>query len=113
MHLKSCCTLLLLALVACQAAPSTFENIEKKSISEKTSKIEKDDLKIEDPGLDKDRTKKAATFCVEIHDGKQVPCAESVKQPVLMVQPEPPKQMVIHHSLFALYYIDYPKINEN
>ncbi|XP_011137629.1 proline-rich extensin-like protein EPR1 isoform X4 [Harpegnathos saltator] len=109
MHLKSCCMLFLLALVACQAAPSTSKNIVKKSISEKTSKIEKDDMKMEDPGMDKDRTKKSATtFCVEVRDGteQQVPCAET-KRPLVLVQPEPAKQMVIHqeapHSI-----VDYP-----
>ncbi|XP_011137628.1 proline-rich extensin-like protein EPR1 isoform X3 [Harpegnathos saltator] len=97
MHLKSCCMLFLLALVACQAAPSTSKNIVKKSISEKTSKIEKDDMKMEDPGMDKDRTKKSATtFCVEVRDGteQQVPCAET-KRPLVLVQPEPAKQMPV------------------
>lgn len=102
MYLKNCCALLLLALVACQAAPSTFKNIEKKSISEKTSKIEKDDLKIEDPGMDKDRAKKSTSFCVEIRDGKEVPCSES-QQPTLVVKPL--KQTIINQSPA---YIDYP-----
>ncbi|XP_032686829.1 extensin-like [Odontomachus brunneus] len=103
MYLKNCCALLLLALVACQAAPSTFKNIEKKSISEKTNKIEKDNLKIEDPGLDKDRAKKSTTsFCVEIRDGKEVPCLDT-NQPTLVVKPL--KQTVINPSPA---YINYP-----
>lgn len=74
MHLKSCCALLLLAFVACQAAPSP-KIIDKRPISE-TEEITKDNLALEDIGADKDRAKKSATtFCVEVRSDKdeQVP----------------------------------------
>ncbi|XP_020279098.1 vegetative cell wall protein gp1-like [Pseudomyrmex gracilis] len=79
MYLKSCCTLLLLALVACQAAPSP------KIIETKTTNKE---LTIEETGEEKDRAKKSTTtFCVQINsDGKQeaIPCdpQKPILQPV-------------------------------
>jgi len=97
MHLSSCCALFLLALVACQAAPSPKGAIEK-SISEAET-FAKNDIQLEDTGAEnKDRAKKSATtFCVEVRSGKpeQVPCRQEIRpqrgesKPVVIVQPIP------------------------
>ncbi|KAL6266216.1 hypothetical protein P5V15_003076 [Pogonomyrmex californicus] len=94
MYLKSCCALFLLAIVACQAAPSA--KIEK-SISE-TDKFTKNEINLEETGAEKDRAKKSTTFCVEVRaNGKQeqVPCRQEVRpqiphqesKPVVILQP--------------------------
>lgn len=89
MHSKSCCALFLLALVACQAAPSS-KIIEKKSISETETKLAEENLQPEDTGADKDRAKKSTTFCVELRSGKEevVPCKnlEQKQLPVVHVK---------------------------
>lgn len=99
MHLNSCCALFLLALVACQAAPSPKGAIEK-SVSEAET-FAKNDIQLEDTGAEKDRAKKSATtFCVEVRSGKpeQVPCRpqevrpqrlQGESKPVVIVQPIP------------------------
>lgn len=87
MHSKSCYALFLLVLVACQAAPS--HKIIEKSINETGAKFAKKDLKLEDTGADKDRTKKSTTFCVQVHSGKEeiIPCNQEVKEtPVIKVE---------------------------
>ncbi|XP_029158711.1 adhesive plaque matrix protein-like [Nylanderia fulva] len=90
MHSKTCCALFLLALVACQAAPSS-KIIEKKSISETETKLAEETLNPEDTGADKDRAKKSTTFCVELRSGKEevVPCRnQEIKQyPVPNIKP--------------------------
>ncbi|XP_018393544.1 PREDICTED: uncharacterized protein LOC108772508 [Cyphomyrmex costatus] len=92
MYLKSCCALFLLALVACQAAPSS-QAIEK-SINEAETMLTKSNIELEGTGAEKDRAKKSATtFCVEVRSGKteKVPCKEIRQQetskPVVIVQP--------------------------
>ncbi|KYN07426.1 Solute carrier family 25 member 36-A [Cyphomyrmex costatus] len=92
MYLKSCCALFLLALVACQAAPS-FQATEK-LINEAETRLTKSNIELEGTGAEKDRAKKSATtFCVEVRSGKteKVPCKEIVHQetskPVVIVQP--------------------------
>lgn len=98
MHLKSCCALFLLALVACEAAPSA--KIEK-SINGAETTLTGTNIPLEDAGSEKDRAKKSATtFCVEVRSGKeqQVPCPQEVNpprivqhesKPVVIVQPIP------------------------
>lgn len=98
MHLKSCYALFLLALVACQAAPSA--KLEK-SINGAETTFTGTNIPLEDAGTEKDRAKKeATTFCVEVRSGKpeQVPCRQEVdpprivqhdSKPVVIVQPIP------------------------
>ncbi|XP_050447398.1 uncharacterized protein LOC126849518 isoform X2 [Cataglyphis hispanica] len=78
MYSKSFYALFLLALVACQAAPSP--KIIEKSTSETATKLTKEDIKPEDTGADKDRAKKSTTFCVEVRSGKEemVPCKQEI-----------------------------------
>lgn len=78
MYSKSFYALFLLALVACQAAPSP--KIIEKSTSETATKLVKEDIKPEDTGADKDRAKKSTTFCVEVRSGKEemVPCKQEI-----------------------------------
>lgn len=78
MYSKSCYALFLLALVACQAAPSP--KIIEKSTSETATKLAKENIKPEDTGADKDRAKKSTTFCVEVRSGKEemVPCKQEL-----------------------------------
>jgi len=87
MHSKSCYALFLLALVACQAAPS--HKIIEKSNNETEAKLAKEDLKLENTGADKDRAKKSTTFCVQVHSGKEeiVPCKQEIKEtPVVNIK---------------------------
>lgn len=87
MHSKSCYALFLLALVACQAAPS--HKIIEKSNNETEAKLGKEDLKLENTGADKDRAKKSTTFCVQVHSGKEeiVPCKQEIKEtPVINIK---------------------------
>ncbi|EFN74322.1 hypothetical protein EAG_08585 [Camponotus floridanus] len=87
MHSKSCYALFLLALVACQAAPS--HKIIEKSNNETEAKLAKEDLKLENTGADKDRAKKSTTFCVQVHSGKEeiVPCKQELKEtPVINIK---------------------------
>ncbi|XP_011875450.1 PREDICTED: pollen-specific leucine-rich repeat extensin-like protein 3 isoform X2 [Vollenhovia emeryi] len=90
MHLYSCCALLLLALVACQAAPSS-NLIEENSIHEATNSIQ-----LEDAGAEKDRAKKSTTFCVEVRSGKQeqVPCRQEVRPVEIVRQDSKPVVIV-------------------
>ncbi|KAL6442415.1 hypothetical protein ACFW04_002567 [Cataglyphis niger] len=78
MYSKSFYALFLLALVACQAAPSP--KIIEKLTSETATKLAKEDIKPEDTGADKDRAKKSTTFCVEVRSGKEemVPCKQEI-----------------------------------
>ncbi|XP_018348048.1 PREDICTED: extensin-like [Trachymyrmex septentrionalis] len=107
MYLKSCCALFLLALVACQAAPSS-QAIEK-SINEAET-FAKTNIELEGTGAEKDRAKKSATFCVEVHSGKPetVPCKQELRQetskPLVIVQP-----ISIPASVPIPTVVDYPK----
>ncbi|KYN01169.1 hypothetical protein ALC62_08011 [Cyphomyrmex costatus] len=94
MYLKSCCALFLLALVACQAAPSSQAT--EKSINEAETMLTKSNIELEGTGAEKDRAKKSATtFCVEVRSGKteKVPCKEI--RPQGIVQQETSKPVVI------------------
>ncbi|KYN16742.1 hypothetical protein ALC57_10939 [Trachymyrmex cornetzi] len=94
MYLKSCCALFLLALVACQAAPSS-QAIEK-SINEAET-FAKTNIELEGTGAEKDRAKKSATtFCVEVRSGKaeKIPCTQELR-PQGLVQQETSKPVVI------------------
>lgn len=112
MHLKSCCALFLLALIACQAAPSP--KLEQ-TISEAETTFNQNGIQLEETGAEKERAKKsAATFCVELRAGKpeQVPCRppqevrpqgpiqQEISKPVVIVQPIP---------IPAPVPVDYPK----
>lgn len=112
MHLKSCCALFLLALVACQAAPSPKEVIEK-SISEAET-FTKNGIQLEEIGTEKERAKKSATtFCVEVRSGKpeQVPCRQEVR-PQGIIQQETSKPLVIVQPIpipAPVPVVEYPK----
>ncbi|XP_071557490.1 uncharacterized protein [Temnothorax nylanderi] len=91
MHLYSVCALFLLALVACQAAPSP--KVIEKSINEAETTFDKNAI-LEETGADKGRAKKATTFCVEVRSGKavEVPCRQEVRQDIakpLVILPVP------------------------
>jgi hypothetical protein len=112
MNLNNCCALFLLALVACQAAPSS--KMMDKSISESETTFTKNDIQLEDVGAEKDRTKKSATtFCVEVRSGKpeQVPCKQELR-PQGFVQQETSKPVVIVQPIpipAPASVIQYPK----
>ncbi|XP_011348790.1 SH3 domain-containing protein C23A1.17 isoform X2 [Ooceraea biroi] len=89
MHLKNYSALLLLAFVACQAAPSP-KIIDKKSISGAETELTKDSLTLEDAGADKDRSKKSATtFCVEDPKFSILPLPAPAPTSLTIVQPAP------------------------
>ncbi|XP_070170197.1 uncharacterized protein [Polyergus mexicanus] len=111
MYSKSCCALFLLALVACQAAPSP-KIIEKST--ETASKLVKEDIKLEDTGADKDRAKKSTTFCVEVRSGKEelVPCKQELPikqtQQVLDLKTPEYKPMTIMQTASVPASVQYP-----
>ncbi|XP_071627653.1 uncharacterized protein [Temnothorax longispinosus] len=94
MHLYSVCALFLLALVACQAAPSP--KVIEKSINEAETTFDKNAI-LEETSADKGRAKKSATtFCVAVNSGKpeQVPCRgqevrQDIAKPLVILQPIP------------------------
>lgn len=110
MHSKTCCALLLLVLVACQAAPSS--KIEKKPSSETETKLTEENLKPEDAGVDKDRAKKSTTFCVEVHSGKKevVPCKQEVQQIPVVNTPDY-KPYTLYQTAPAPAPVQYPVSN--
>ncbi|KMQ96263.1 cytoplasmic phosphatidylinositol transfer protein 1 [Lasius niger] len=111
MHSKTCCALLLLVLVACQAAPSS-KIIEKKPSSETETKLTEENLKPEDAGVDKDRAKKSTTFCVEVHSGKKevVPCKQEVQQIPVVNTPDY-KPYTLYQTAPAPAPVQYPVSN--
>ncbi|XP_076631756.1 uncharacterized protein LOC143346935 [Colletes latitarsis] len=100
MHLSACFAILVVAVALSQAGPAP-KITEKKSLVEDV-KLEpkKTDLKIEEIGEDKDRTKKSAgTFCVQINPGSTQPTQVSCNgnQPAvqtLAIQAEPVSQQI-------------------
>lgn len=92
MHLNVCflCLFLCVALIEAGPAPKT---IEKKSLTEDVkSESKKTDLKIEETGEDKDRSKKS-TFCVQIGSEASQPAQVSWKENQMAVQKIP---MALH-----------------
>jgi len=111
MYLKSCCALFLLALVACQAAPSS-QAIEK-SINEAET-FANTNIELEGTGAEKDRAKKSATtFCVEVRSGKpeKIPCTQEIR-PQGIVQQEKPVVIVQPISIPASVPMPVPTIVE-
>ena len=92
MHLNACflCLFLCVALIEAGPAPKT---IEKKSLAEDVkAESKKADLKIEEAGEDKDRSKKS-TFCVQIGSEASQPAQVSWKENQMGVQNIP---MALH-----------------
>lgn len=110
MHLNSCCVLFLLALVACQAAPSS-KDVTEQSISEAET-FAKNDIQLENTGAEKDRAKKSATtFCVEVRSGKpeQVPCRQEVRPQRILQEQREPLVIVQPIPISAPVPVEYPR----
>ncbi|KZC11389.1 hypothetical protein WN55_02990 [Dufourea novaeangliae] len=90
MRVGVCFSIFLLCAALAHAAPAS-KATEKKSLAEDTKfESKKEDLKIDETGEDKDRTKKsAATFCVEIQPGSSQPTQVSCKDNQVAAQNTP------------------------
>ncbi|XP_033337931.2 uncharacterized protein LOC117227094 [Megalopta genalis] len=112
MRFTVCFSILVLGVALTQAGP-TVKATEKKSLTEDSNLgSEKEVLKIDDPGSDKDRAKKSASFCVEIKPGSshpnQVPCKSNqavVQKSTFDVQSESAAQPVQTYSFVQPSYV--------